>query len=453
MRIVLALLLAAFVAPAFAQSDEDVADGLWYYSPLGTGTGHQSAHVACETAFQERLAAQGLDPATNHFDGAVVSGTPPTRTAQCMAHSSNSNGHGPSSAFRTVYEVCPSGFQPGSGVGHQHCHRPTTCASRAGQSKKFTVTRGWARSNNPDTDDLVVELPFPSSPMCDGSCLVALSSVDSAWRSQVPASNGLHRVSTTFNVTYTGSACQGGAPTAADPNSAPAPCPGYTGSVNGRPVCVGTPTTPLPQLPRPPGTPPEGHGNPGAGDKPTTGPGSGEGSGATPAVGNGGNAGGGSNAAVPGGGSEGNGQGNGTPVGTGPDGSSTGGSGPGSEPIEVETCGLPGKPPCRLDETGTPTGDGAYTSATNGVNSNRDSAVQGINDAAGAGGKSTGWTFSFALPTGCSDIPLAAFAPYISGVNVCAWQDVIHDLMSMIWLAVTVWCCIGMVGRAIGGGN
>jgi hypothetical protein len=130
-----------------------------------------------------------------------------------------------------------------------------------------------------------------------------------------------------------------------------------------------------------------------------------------------------------------------------PDGTGSGNSGSGSGGVGG------GGGSTTIDEDGMPDGSGAYGDATNAVNANRDSAVQGINSAAGTAGKSTGWTFTFALPTGCSDIPLAAFAPYISGVNVCTWQEVIHDLMSMIWLAVTVWCCIGMVGRAIGGGN
>lgn len=442
MRSLVLFVLSLCFGTAFAQSqEEETIASVWTRG----GVFYAQPQALCD-------AAVGGNYGSQPFVRLAFRGTEPGRALDCYRQAVG----GGELIFATGAEQCPVATPPWVGdTVHGHCHRVLTCAGKAGQTKQTRITRGWARSNNPNTDDVVIELPFPEFPMCDGSCLVDNPSVVSAWRSQVPGTNGLHRLSTTFQVTYTGASCTG-RPGPADPGAPTPPCPGILGQVNGRPVCIGSPASPLPTTPRPPGLPPDGPGNPPAGDVPATGPGSGDGPGSTPPSGNGGNAGGGSNAAVPGGGSEGNGQGTGTPVPIGADGRPVpgGGTGTGTNPDPAaDPCGLPGSPPCKLDETGTPTGDGTYTSATNAVNANKDQAVQGINDAAGATGKATGWTFSFAFPTGCSPIPLAAFAPYMTGIDICAYQPMIHDLMSLAWLGVTVFLIIGMVGRAVGGGS
>lgn len=444
MRTLLAFLLSFFVVgPCLAQSDEDVAESLWYEGVVGGSPSHASADEACRAKFTN----SNLDKTRNHYDYALMRGNAPQRAGDCYIHTSNPDtGYiGQPFLWQGVSEACPTGFSPGSGAGHQHCHRPTTCASKAGQSKTVNFTTGWAQSNNPDSPK-AIDVPMPGSG-CDGQCAFTRGGVQSCWWSQVPHSNGLHRVSCDSTVTLTGAACQGGASPSNNPGTPEPPCPGVSGQVNGKPVCIGSTGTPLPSIPKPGnGTPPAAPGNPGSGDKPTTGPGAGnDGAGRTPTVGEGGNEGGGSSSVVPGGGSEGNGQGTGTPTPTNPDGS--------AKPADPTPCGIPGSPACRLDETGTPNGTGAFDGATAGVNSNRDSAVAGINAAAGASGKATGWSFTLALPTGCSPIPMGAYAPYLTGINICEWQPQIHDLMSMAWLAAAVFLCIGMVGRAIGGGS
>ena len=65
----------------------------------------------------------------------------------------------------------------------------------------------------------------------------------------------------------------------------------------------------------------------------------------------------------------------------------------------MDPCGLPGTAACRIDETGTPTGTGAYGGATSAF----DAANQSHRDAitnAGHSVSSLPWTFSFGLPTG-----------------------------------------------------
>lgn len=56
------------------------------------------------------------------------------------------------------------------------------------------------------------------------------------------------------------------------------------------------------------------------------------------------------------------------------------------------------------------------------------------------------WTFSFEFPKGCTP-----FDTGISGfvMDPCKYQSTIHDLMSMVWAAVTVFLLIGMVGKTL----
>lgn len=429
MRTILVLLSWLVVSlSAVAQTVEyEYTPGIFLYN----GVEYASGDAAC-------VAHTAVSFPTRTFDYWQVQGTnvAPTRTGACWGHTTAN----PTPVSYTLKnESCPAGgnWVPNTALGM--CQRPMTCAGRAGTDKKVNLTLGWTRTGSPDDYAFVVGPNWPTTSVCEGGCSATrgLDSVTAVWHSGVPAASGMHRVSGDFVVTFTGATC-----TPSDPSSDPAdpepPCPGFTGQVNGRPVCVGTPAGPLPDGGPLPTDLPAGSGNPAAGAAPTTGPGSGgTGDGRTPVTGSGGNEGGGSNAAIPGGGSEGNGQSPDSP----------------SEPIEVEVCGLPGKPACRMDETGTPTGAGAYTDAEAGLGASRQAAIDGINAAAGTAGKSTGWTFSFAFPTACSPIPIAAFAPYLTGIDVCVHQPMIHDLMALVWLAAAAFCCIGMVGRAVGGGG
>lgn len=119
-------------------------------------------------------------------------------------------------------------------------------------------------------------------------------------------------------------------------------------------------------------------------------------------------------------------------------------------PVEIETCGLPGKPPCKIDETGTPTAPGVDTAEATAA---RDQLTGKIGELATIPAPS--WSWAFALPTSCGPIDLGeGFARWgIGQVNICPWQDRFHDLMSMVWAIATVWLSIGMVGSALRGGN
>jgi hypothetical protein len=47
-----------------------------------------------------------------------------------------------------------------------------------------------------------------------------------------------------------------------------------------------------------------------------------------------------------------------------------------------------------------------------------------------------GWTWSFSLPTGCSAIAIGG--GFNMSLDVCQWQSMIHDLMSIAWILATI---------------
>jgi len=113
---------------------------------------------------------------------------------------------------------------------------------------------------------------------------------------------------------------------------------------------------------------------------------------------------------------------------------------------EIITCGLPGKPKCIIDETGTPEApadtstvqaDALVLPVKNCVLSPT-SCFPALPD--------LNWSFS--LPTGCQPIPVAAFSQWMpGGIDLCPFQPMVHDIMSMIWAAGGLFAGIGMMFR------
>ncbi len=69
----------------------------------------------------------------------------------------------------------------------------------------------------------------------------------------------------------------------------------------------------------------------------------------------------------------------------------------------------------------------------------------------GTAGKSTGWTFAFSFPTGCTAFSMPAFGSGFA-IDMCAYADTIRDLVSMVWYACTFFGIVGLVTRTISGG-
>lgn len=102
----------------------------------------------------------------------------------------------------------------------------------------------------------------------------------------------------------------------------------------------------------------------------------------------------------------------------------------------------------KIDETGVPAGAGtSYDSASKAINDSATDTETKIN-AARDRTDGPAWSFTFALPSGCSPYPVG-FGSVV--LDVCQYQGTIHDLLSMVWSAVTAFTIIGMVGRTIRG--
>lgn len=350
---------------------------------------------------------------------------------------------GSSFSYTGTYGGCSGGPSPTSLSGTitskvVDCGQEV-CSTQAGQSKIVNFTVGYTRSPNIDTDPnwKLIGAPnkVPSSGLlCNPSSPCELrfsgfSDSDMAWQSAAPTPNGLYRLSLDISATVTGQTCTPTElDTAALSKTAPIPpCPGFTGEVNGVPGCYGTASSPTSNdISEPKPKPPEA-GNPVAGEKPATGEGSGTGgAGRTPSTGDGGPGGGPAAAAG---------------SGTKPDGTVP-------KPDagkEQAACGAPGQPKCSINEAGTPDGKSAFDSANTGLDQNKDGWLAEISKVKDL--TAPGWTWTFQLPSGCSPLDVPAFNLTL---DVCRFQPIIHDIMSMLWAIATVMGCALLVFNATG---
>ena len=333
------------------------------------------------------------------------------------------------------------------------CLPPNACSGEAGKSINTNFTVGWVKNPNYSPVDAPENMvgnylgPKVNTYECVAGCRRYIDDTKAqGYASMEGGPNGLFRLSMDFTTVGQGTACTSPNPSA-DPNTPSPPCPGTMGQVNGKNVCLpkaGPNSTPLPTPANPASAPPAGapvtSGNPSAGDQPSSGQGSGSGgTGRTPTTGSGGNAGGGSSAT--GGGSTG---GSGSTGGGAAGGGATtsGGSGTSTDPYRPkDPCGLPGTPACKLDETGTPSGDGAYNGASDklGVESGKHNAA-----VTGAGTSVTGlsWTWNYTLPQGgCTPFHWGKGAAY--EVNPCTspWIANFRTLMAYLFFGLAAFYC------------
>lgn len=116
-------------------------------------------------------------------------------------------------------------------------------------------------------------------------------------------------------------------------------------------------------------------------------------------------------------------------------------SNPNSPQQEIITCGLPDTPPCKIDETGTPAppeddGENKFKSLIpNCLKTDWKKCFPELPD--------INWAFT--LPSGCSPIPVPFGRFGFTEVNICPWQGMIHDIMSMLWAAAGLFGAIGIL--------
>lgn len=301
-----------------------------------------------------------------------------------------------------------------------------------GQGITTNRTEGWGRSADPNANDIVEDLGPPSTiyGYNDGQCVGNITGVQRCFRSAEPSAQGLHRVSCDYTMVVTGPSTSPGDATS-DPTEPGPACPGFVGEVNGKSVCVGTASNPLPAGTDAPNEPTVA-GNPAAGTKPLTGPGSGTGgAGRTPTTGTGGNNGGPASAAV------------------GPGGSGLRNS-EGSDDSGA-VCGAPPLPSCnvKVDEAGVPaeaTAPGRFTQGNTDIDKVKTDADGFFNDHRDI--TLPTWTWTFAFPSACSALVMPAFNDF--EIDVCQFQPIIHDLMSVLWVIAGIWGLIALFQRATG---
>lgn len=349
------------------------------------------------SADESRIHYTGTYSACNYSGGTMPGGTT-----------------GNSFAVSSVEGPCP----------HERCS--------AGTTNEVNVTVGYSRT--PGGADgkmaVVVSRPWEGGDVCFGGCRYSYGDPVRAWWDNVGTSSGLYRGSMDMKITGVGGTCEDEDDPAMSKAQPGGPnCPGSVGEINGKPICAGTATNPTRNDQDINSPLPSNTGNPATG---SVGEG-GSGPGRTPSSGGGGPEGG--------------------PGGTGssltPGG---GGSGSGTvktpEPGEEQAaCGAPGQPPCRIDETGTPR-DGAskFDGASRSADETKDGFLDAITSAKEI--EAPAWTWTFQLPSGCAPVALPAFDMEL---DLCQWQPMIHDLMSLVWIAATIWFSIGLVGRTLGG--
>lgn len=129
-----------------------------------------------------------------------------------------------------------------------------------------------------------------------------------------------------------------------------------------------------------------------------------------------------------------------------PPGTTTPNTPPQGEDLE---CGLPGTPPCKIDESGTPPpGDANFDAATAEIEVFKSGLYEALQ--AKLDEIVHEWTWTFQLPTGCASLQFDTKVGPVVEIDMCQWQPMIHDIMSMLWAAAGVWGALMIFLRANG---
>jgi len=119
-------------------------------------------------------------------------------------------------------------------------------------------------------------------------------------------------------------------------------------------------------------------------------------------------------------------------------------SAPGAQPAppteEKDTCGMPGTPQCKIDEAGTPATSPDKVAEVEPLIAPL-AALVAVMPALPA------LSWGFTLPSSCGVIPLPAFAPFLASVDVCPFQPMFHDVMTVVWVLGGLFGAIGIFWR------
>lgn len=115
-------------------------------------------------------------------------------------------------------------------------------------------------------------------------------------------------------------------------------------------------------------------------------------------------------------------------------------------PIEIETCGLPGKPMCAVDGAGAPTGESLDQDQGKKT---LDPIQEFLADPSSIIPDLPDINWAFALPASCAVIPITgALSDYMPSIDVCQFQPMFHDIMSMVWMLGGLFGAISLFMRS-----
>lgn len=116
---------------------------------------------------------------------------------------------------------------------------------------------------------------------------------------------------------------------------------------------------------------------------------------------------------------------------------------------DLITCGLPWTPPCKIDETGTPTAPIDQSGAdVDGIMSDLSACLA---SPAACLPELPDLSWSFSLPEGCAPLDLPGYSDHFGPLDVCQFQPVLHDILSMLWVAAGLFGAIALVSREMMG--
>ncbi|MEO8059058.1 MAG: hypothetical protein ABI671_12085 [Burkholderiales bacterium] len=117
------------------------------------------------------------------------------------------------------------------------------------------------------------------------------------------------------------------------------------------------------------------------------------------------------------------------------------------EKIDIETCGLPGKPPCKIDETGTPTQPPTPPDTPDKLKTDdaakRDAAISSIQD------PGFGWIGAPAIAQ-CTPFDWPAMG-HTYTLDPCGPMEQIRGVMAYVWALFGAWWCFGLVRKTVAG--
>jgi len=124
-------------------------------------------------------------------------------------------------------------------------------------------------------------------------------------------------------------------------------------------------------------------------------------------------------------------------------------------PAEMpQTCGYPGGPPCKIDETGTPeqVAKKVYDPLADAVKSSMDTGTTTMAGTSDKAGLFSGWSMFWSAPA------VVLCAPYqlpnwngqsMGSLDPCGVVDGVRTVMAYIWSLAGLMMCLGFVRESI----